>query len=142
MTYIDNDEVPSKEFIETLTDKNCVEFAIQAYTKPNAILSEFDEDYKRLKYQKRLIKKYVNSGVFKDRLILNHCIILINVFGIEPAVRLLFLKIEEKDWAVLKTILAFLYVLPRTVRQINGKDIKVKDIPLDLNVVKILKSLG
>lgn len=136
-----DDVDPQEDDLEILTDKNCVEYAIAAYSRPNAILSEFDDDYKRLKYVVRLIKKYDNSGIFKDRLILNHTIILINVFGSKAAVRLLFLKVNEKYWPVLKTILAFLYVLPTNIRGINGKDIKVKDITMDPNIITILRSI-
>ena len=83
-------------------------FAIKAYNKPNCIMSEFEEDIKRIKYVKRLIKKYVVTGDLKERLILNHIIILSNVFGIEATVRMLFLKLDEKHYPILKTFLLFL----------------------------------
>ena len=53
-------------------------------------MSEFEEDLSRLSYVKRLIRKYKSSGDLKERLILNHIIVLTNVFGVEPAIRMLF----------------------------------------------------
>jgi len=75
-----------------LNDENFIMYAIKAYNKPNCVMSEFEEDIKRIKYIKRLIKRYSITGDLKERLILNHIIILSNVFGIEATVRMLFLK--------------------------------------------------
>lgn len=97
-------------------------------------MSEFEEDIKRIKYVKRLIKKYVVTGDLKERLILNHIIILSNVFGIEATVRMLFLKLDKKHYPILKTFLLFLNHMPSVVYGIEGKNISNADITVDILV--------
>lgn len=120
--------------IDNLNDDNFIMFAIKAYNKPNCIMSEFEEDIKRIKYVKRLIKKYVVTGDLKERLILNHIIILSNVFGIEATVRMLFLKLDEKHYPILKTFLLFLSYMPTVIYGVNGKNIISADITVDILV--------
>lgn len=127
---------------DDLNEQNFLLYAAKAYDKPNCIMSEFEEDVKHLKYVKRLFRKYKSSGRLKDRLILNHIIILSNVFGVEPATRLLFLKTDEKDWDVLKTFLLFLGYMPEVVKSINGKDIYNKNIGTDSNIESVLNKIG
>jgi hypothetical protein len=117
---------------ENLNDDNFIMYAIKAYEKPNCIMSEFEEDIKRIKYVKRLIKKYMATGDLKERLILNHIIILSNVFGIEATVRMLFQKLDEKYYPILKTFLLFLNHMPSIVAGVNGKNINSADITVDL----------
>ncbi len=74
-------------------------------------MEDFEEDLKRFKYIKRLLKKYVVQGELKHHLILNHLIICFNVFG-EGTVPLLFFKIEKEYWSILKTFLVFLNRIP------------------------------
>jgi hypothetical protein len=73
---------------DDLNDDNFLIYAAKAYDKPHIIQSEFEEDLKRLKYVKRLLRKYKQTGDFKERLILNHVIILSNVFGVEATVNI------------------------------------------------------
>ena len=120
--------------IDNLNDDNFIMFAIKAYNKPNCIMSEFEEDIKRIKYVKRLIKKYVVTGDLKERLILNHIIILSNVFGIEATVRMLFLKLDEKHYPIIKTFLLFLSYMPTVIYGVNGKNIISADITVDILV--------
>ena len=120
--------------IDNLNDDNFIMFAIKAYNKPNCIMSEFEEDIKRIKYVKRLIKKYVVTGDLKERLILNHIIILSNVFGIEATVRMLFLKLDEKHYPIIKTFLLFLSYMPTAIYGVNGKNIISADITVDILV--------
>lgn len=127
--------------IENLCDDNFMIFAMKAYDKPNCIMSEFEEDIKRLKYVKRLIKRYKATGNLKERLILNHIIILSNVFGVEAAVRMLFFKIGREDYEILKTFLIFLNFMPNTIKGINGNNIYSSDISVDLFVGKRLRSI-
>ncbi len=108
---------------ENLNDSNYLIYAIKAYDKPNCIMSELEEDIKRIKYVKRLFKKYKAANILKDRLILNHLIILNNVFGPEAATRLLFLKIDESLWCMLKTFLLLINTMPDVIYGIN--DIKL-----------------
>jgi hypothetical protein len=104
-------------------------------------MSEFESDIKRTKYLKRLFRKYKISGSLKERLILNHIILLNNVFGPEPTSRILFYKIDEKDYDVLKTFLDFLRIMPDVIKGINGKTYHSSDIPLDRSVVEILSKI-
>lgn len=127
--------------ITDLNDDNAMLFAAKVYNKPFAIQAEFDEDMKRFLYIKRLLSKYHTTGVLKERLLLNHFIILYNVFGIEASSRLLALKLEEKDWPVVKPFLLFLSVLPKEINKIKGKDIYTDDITLDPKVVKTLREI-
>jgi hypothetical protein len=104
-------------------------------------MSEFEEDMKRIKYIKRLIGRYKNTGDLKERLILNHLIVLSNVFGTENAVRLLFFKIEPNFWPVLKSFLIFLNYMPPFVWGINGKNIDSRAITIDFGVTRRLADI-
>lgn len=126
---------------DNLTDDNFLMYAIKCYAGPNAIMSEFEEDLKRLKYIKRLIKKYKVTGDLKERLILNHIIVLSNVFGTEACVRMLFYKFDEDDYEILKTFLLFLNFMPKIIFGIRGKDLHSADISVDLFVGKRLRSI-
>ena len=100
---------------DSLTKDNYLMFAIKHYDNPQAEgKKEFYDDMKRFKYLKRLFKKYSLSGDFKDRLILNHLIILANVFGVEESNALLFFKIEKNHWPILKSCLTYLDYLNET----------------------------
>lgn len=127
--------------IDNLNDDNFMLYAMKAYDKPNAIVSEFEEDLKRIKYVKRLINRYKDTGELKERLILNHIIILSNVFGVEPAVRMLFYKLDVGDYMILKTFLLFLNFMPKSISGIGGKYINSSDIGIDLIIGKKLKDL-
>lgn len=124
-----------------LSEETFTIYAMKAYDKPNCILSEFEEDIKRIKYIKRLIRRYKATGDLKERLILNHIIVLSNVFGVEPTVRMLFYKIDASDYDALKTFLLFLNYMPKTVKGIRGKDISSSDISIDLGVGVRLRSI-
>jgi hypothetical protein len=127
--------------IENLCDDNFVIFAMKAYDKPNCIMSEFEEDLKRIKYVKRLIRRYKITGELKERLILNHLIILTNVFGVESSVRMLFYKLDKEDYDILKTFLLFLNFMPKMVKGIKGNNIHSGDITINIFVAKKLRSI-
>ena len=95
-----------------LTPETIDIFAKRHYDSPGAGKEEFEDDMKRFKYLKRLFRKYDTSKEFKARLIINHIIILANVFGIDAASTLLFFKIDKQHWSLLKTILIFLNYMP------------------------------
>ena len=86
---------------------------------------EFLDDVKRFKYLKRLFKKYQETGELKERLILNHIIVLSNVFGIEASGILLFFKIDRDYWPALKTFMIYLHMIPETEMQQVEMDPKV-----------------
>jgi hypothetical protein len=95
-------------------------------------IEEFYDDLARFKYIKRLLRKYQQSGLIQERLVLNHLIVLYNVFGIEASNRMVFYKIEKELWPSLKPFLVFLNYLPEKEKV---------EIPLDEYIVKTLRSL-
>ena len=95
-----------------LNEDNYLFFAIQNYSNPQAVTKDdFYDDLKRFKYLKRLLKTYIKTGNLKLHLILNHMIIIYNVFG-EAATPLLFFKMEREYWSLLKTLLLYLNKYP------------------------------
>ena len=97
---------------DELNESNYILFAIKHYENPHCVTREdFDEDVKRFKYLKRLLKRYVRGQHLRTHLIINHLIILYNVFG-EAATPLLFFKLEREYWSILKTILLYLNKYP------------------------------
>ena len=98
---------------KTLTPDTIDIFAKRHYDNPSDVNNDvFEDDMKRFKYLKRLFRKYDTSKEFKSRLIINHIIILANVFGVDAATTLLFFKIDKQHWSMLKTILIFLNYMP------------------------------
>ena len=125
-----------------LTNDNIVLYAIKFYSNPACHgVQEFNEDFDRIKYVKRLFKRYKSKGVLKERLILNHIIIVYNVFGVEAATRIFFFRLEDALWPILKTFLIFLNYQPDIVRGINGRDIRSSDIPLDHPLIDRLRTI-
>ena len=96
-----------------LTSSNIMLFAAKHYDNPSCVgQAEFLDDMKRFKYIKRLFRKYTATGELRTRLIINHIIILTNVFGVDAATTLLFFKIEKQHWSLLKTFLVYLHIMP------------------------------
>ena len=126
---------------ENLTEDNMMLYAAKAYDKPNCIMSEFTEDMKRLNYLKRLFRRYRKHGEMRERLIINHIVVLYNLFGPEVTTRLLFFSTNKEDYTILKTYLLFLNLMPERVRGINGKDILSSDIPVDMDIAEVLRNL-
>jgi hypothetical protein len=97
----------------TLTPENINMFAMKHYDNPSCVdEQEFLDDMKRFKYLKRLFRKYDTSKDLKMRLIINHIVVLANVFGVDAATTLLFFKIERNHWPILKAFLVFLQYMP------------------------------
>ena len=126
---------------DDLSDENILIYAMKVYDKPNCIMSEFKEDMKRFNYLKRLFFRHRKTGEVKERLILNHLVVLYNVFGPEAATRLLFYKIAKEDYPSLKTYLVFLSCMPERVQSIKGKDILSSEIPVDTGVADVLRNI-
>jgi len=96
-----------------LTPENINMFAMKHYDNPSCVdEAEFLDDMKRFRYLKRLFRKYETSGELKLRLIINHIIILSNVFGVDATTTLLFFKTEVEHWSLLKTFLVYLHFMP------------------------------
>lgn len=97
---------------DELNENNYLLFAIKFYNNPQSLTREdFEDDLKRIKYVKRLLKKYKNSGVLKIHLILNHLTVLFNVFD-DAAIPLLFYNLERELWPAIKSFLIFLNRIP------------------------------
>ena len=125
---------------DNLTVDNVTMYAMKAYDKPNCIMSEFKEDMKRFNYLKRLFKRYRKVGPLREQLVLNHLVVLYNVFGPEVSSRLLFFKVSKDDYSALKTYLIFLSCMPERVRGIKGQDIISSDIPIDMHIADVLRT--
>lgn len=104
-------------------------------------MSEFESDIRRTKYIKKLIRKYNITNELKERLILNHIILLSNVFGPEPTTRILFFKFDVDDYGILKTFLLYLNMMPDIVMGINGINLQSSDILVDMDVANKLRAL-
>ena len=115
-----------------LTPETIDIFAKRHYNNKGAGQEEFDDDMNRFKYLKRLFRKYDTSKEFKSRLIINHIIILANVFGIEAATTLLFFKVDKQHWSILKTVLIFLNYMPEN---------EMVDLDIDQSVMEELKRI-
>ena len=125
---------------DDLTDANFLMFAMKEYTNQQCTnIEEFYDDLKKIKYIKRLINRFLESGKLKEILILNHLIVFYNVFDNKAATRLLFFKIEDKYWSVLKTFLIYLSMMPEIVKGIRGEDIISSDIQLNQEVIDKLR---
>jgi len=121
------------KIFDTLNKRNFELFAAQNYNNPECLdIEEFKEDLARFKYLKRLLRRYELADDLQIRLILNHIIVLYNVFGIESANRMLWYKIEPEHWTYIKPFLVFLNYLP--------VDEKV-EVPLDPLIVDLLRKL-
>ena len=126
---------------EDLNNENFIIYAMKAYDKPNCLMSEFKEDMKKFNYLKRLFHKYRKSGELKEQLVLNHLVVLYNVFGPEPATRMLFYRMAKEDYVVLKTYLIFLNAMPNVVKGIRGVDIRSSDIEVDMTIAEALRKI-
>jgi hypothetical protein len=118
---------------DELNEKNYVLFAIRHYDNPSAVTREdFYDDLKRFKYVKRLLKRYQRGGELKTHLVINHIIVLYNVFG-ESATPLMFFKLDNSLWNTTKSFLMFLNKLPEFPKT------KLHDIQPDINALSILQ---
>ena len=109
-----------------LNDGNFLLFAIRNYENPQAVTKEdFDKDLNHFKYIKRLLKRYKNTGQLKTHLLINHFIVLYNIFG-DATTPMLFYKIEKELWDVMKTFIIFLNKMPDYPKS------HIHDIPVDL----------
>ena len=125
-----------------LNDGNFLIYAAKCYDRPHILQSEFEDDLKRLKYVKRLLRKYKQTGEFKERLVLNHVIILANVFGVEATTNMLFFKVDQEDYPLLKTILIYLNYMPARLNVTFDKyNVRQEEIPVDLKIANVLRNI-
>ena len=126
---------------DNLTSENILLYAMKIYDRPNCIMSEFKDDLKRFNYLKRLFKRYRKFDELRERLVLNHLVVLYNVFGAEASSRLLFFKMSKDDYSALKTYLLFLSCMPDVVKGIKGNDILSSEIPVDMKIAEALRNI-
>jgi hypothetical protein len=128
---------------EQLDETNALLYAAKHYDNPQCFDTlEFYEDLSRFKYLKRLFKRYEETGELKERLILNHLVVIFNVFGPEAGTRLLFLKMDG-FYQYLKPFLEMLGTLPVVVTNIGftNKDVICSNIVSDSHIEKIVKQI-
>ena len=126
---------------DDLNEKNFLLYAMQHYDNPQCVeVEEFNDDLRKIKYIKRLFNQYSLGGELKERLLLNHIIVFFNVFQTKAATRILFFKLDEKFWPMLKTFLFYLKFMPEDkIESINGKELIVTDILMDQGVIDSLR---
>ena len=118
---------------EKITSDNVMMFAIKYYDNPQCEgEKEFYDDMKKFKYIKRLLRKYRDSGVLKERLLLNHIIVLNNLFGPEACVTLLLFKIQKEYWDTLKSFLLYLNII---------RNDELQEVKENKDVLEILRKL-
>lgn len=116
-----------------LTEENLFLYAAKHYYNPKFIdAEEFQEDLKRFKYIKRLLNRYEETGKISERLILNHLIVVFNVFGIEAGLKILELKLDQNHWPLIKPFLIFLRYI---------RNDQYTNIPMDAPIVDALRKI-
>ena len=121
------------KLFDTWDDSNILLYAAKHYYKPNVIdAEEVYDDLKRFMYLKRLLNRYYNTGELADRLILNHLIVIFNVFDIKPSLKMLEYHMENKYWSTIKPFLVFL-------RHIKNEE--YTEIEMDKTVIERLREI-
>jgi hypothetical protein len=124
-----------------LTAKSFLLYAAKHYWSPHYSTVEFNSDLKRITYVKRLLKRYKKTGIIAERLILNHLILLFNVFEPNYSVNsMLFFKIDPECYSYLKTFLVYLNRMPNEI-EINNTKLISSDIRIDMDIAKLLREL-
>ena len=128
---------------DDLNEKNFLLYAMKEYNNPQCTeVEEFNDDLKKIKYIKRLLNQYVSEGVLKERLLLNHIIVFYIVFSPTAATSILFFKIEEKFWPILKPFLFYLKLMPEDrIESVMGKEIRTNEILMDQGVIDSLRKV-
>lgn len=120
------------------TEQNFLLIAMHHYDNTQCTsIAEFEEDLRRFAYLKKLFGRHADNNDLKERLILNHIIVLYNLFGI-VVVEMLFFKIDKEYWNVLATFLVYLKLMPESVPEFG---IHLKDITLDQHILTLLETL-
>lgn len=126
---------------DDLNEGNFLLFCAKNYQNPSVTTDlEFMEDIRRLKYIKKLLTRFKTTGELKERLILNHLTVLLNVFGREAAVRIIWLKMTDY-LSEMRPFLIALGVDPKKVMRVKGKNHDVDEIPLDVNIIAVLRKI-
>ncbi len=127
---------------DRLSDDNIMLYMMRSYENPHCKnIQEFWDDVNRIKYLKRLFRRYKDKRILKDRLILNHLITFYNVFPPEHATRILFFKLERDLWVSLATFLSFLSLLPDEIYGVREEVVLSRNILPDLHIMDTLRKL-
>lgn len=129
--------------IEKLDNSNFILYCAKYYDSANLHnTEEFYEDLRRIKYIKKLITRYIENKELKERLILNHIIVLNNVFGPIHLSKILFLKMENQ-MKYIKPFLVFLNIMPEKIYNVGRENriIHTDDIPMDQNIIDKLRKI-
>lgn len=128
--------------IDDLNEANALVYAAKHYDNPHFFDTvEFYEDLSRFKYLKKLFGRYEESGEINERLVLNHLIVIYNVFGVEAATKLLFLKMNNYG-SYLKPFLLLLNYMPDVIVGVEGKNINTSEIIMDQKIVEKLRKIN
>jgi hypothetical protein len=123
---------------EKLNESNFLVYAMHHYDNPQChSLQEFEEDLKKFLYLKKLISRYKNNGELRERLILNHIIVLYNIFG-DAATEMLFYKIDKHCWDTLITFLVYLDRMPESIPEFG---IILSEHALDETIIATLRKI-
>ena len=123
---------------QMLTEDNFLTYAMHHYDNTQCYsLEEFNADLKRFLYLKKLFNRYKTDGDLKENLIINHLIVLYNIFG-EHATNMLFFKIEKEYWNCLVTFLVYLSRMPEEMIQYR---LKLSDVELDDHIIQTLRKI-
>lgn len=121
------------QLFDDLNEDNFILYASRMYNNPQCTsIEEFYDDLQRFKYIKKLLKRYEKNDDLHERLILNHIVVLYNVFGIQPANKMMFYKVNVEHWPAIKTFLVYLNLL---------KETELVEIPLDNHIIDVLRKL-
>jgi hypothetical protein len=124
---------------DDLTEDNFMIFAAKHYINPHCRgIDDFNDDLNHFKYLKRLFNRYQKDGVLKTNLIVSHIIVLYNVFEAQAMTRMLFFKIDQDQWSLLKPFLIMFNHLPEQITE-GSKIINTVDIPLNKEIVEGLR---
>jgi hypothetical protein len=124
--------------MEILNENNFIVYCMRNYDNPQChSIEEFDEDLKRFLYLKKLLSRYKKNGDLKERLILNHLVVLYNVFG-DATLNMLFYKVDEECW---DSLITFLVYLERMPEEIPNYSIILSDIALDETIISCLRKI-
>jgi len=127
--------------MEPLTDSNFLIFAAKAYYNPKCFdTKEFMQDIGRIKSIKKILIRFGKTEELRERLLLNHIIVLQNLFGVTATTKMLFLKLGGFE-SQLKPLLVYLNILPEVIEGINNQNIVTSDIPMDPLVIQKLRCL-
>jgi len=128
--------------IDDLNEANALIYAAKHYDNPHFFDTvEFYEDLSRFKYLKKLFGRYDETGEINERLVLNHLTVIYNVFGVEAATKLLFLKMNNYG-SYLKPFLLLLNYLPEVIFGVEGRNINTSDIVMDQKIVEKLRKIN